>query len=140
MKRLEVFDRTVTDMSYRHLLEMLPMARHAATGASIEPNPKSIPEWQEFWKEAWAAAERGKDGPLNHLYVHSNKRKRTMIEEEGGRLYGVLSANTHDFEQEYNIDTSVRDRIPGLILSALKPQNFTSDGDVDWDKEVRRFV
>lgn len=139
-KRLEIFDRVVTDMSYRHLLEMLPMVRNAATGTSIEPNPKSTPEWQAFWKEAWAAAERGKNGPLNDLYVQSNKRKRTLIEEEGGRLYGILSANMQDFEQEYNIDMAVRDRIPGLILSALKPQNFTSDGDVDWDKEVRRFV
>lgn len=140
MKRWEGFDRTFTDMSYRHLLEMLPMARHVAIDASIEPNPKSTPEWQTFWKEAWAAAERGKIGPLNDLYLQSNKRKRSLIEEEGGRLYGVLSANIHEFEQEYDVDLRVRDRIPGLILSALKPQNFTADGDVDWEKEVARFI
>lgn len=139
-KPLEVSNRAVTDMSYRHLLEMLPIARQAANGASNEPNPNSSPEWRAFWKDAWAAAGHGKAGPLNELYNRSNKRKRTEIEEEGGRLYGVLSANLHDFEKEYNVDMDVRDRIPGLILSALKPQNFTADGDVDWDKEVRRFV
>lgn len=138
--RLEVLDRAVTDMNYRHLLEMLPSARQAEPGVAIEPNPKINSEWQAFWKEAWAAAERGKIDPLNDLYVRSNKRKRTLIEEEGGRLYGVLSANVNDFENEYNVHMGVRDKIPGSILSALKPQNFTTEGDVDWEKEVPRFV
>ena len=139
-KRLEVFDRALTDMSYRHLLEMLPTVKHAATGTPIELNPISTPGWEAFWRDAWTAAVDGKPGPLNDLYQRSNKRGRIEIKEEGGRLYGVLSANLHDFENEYDIDMGVRDKIPGLILSALKPQNFTDDGDVDWDQEVRRFV
>lgn len=140
MRGLEVFDKAFIDMRYRHLLEMLSMARYAASGPRIVPSPQGTPEWQAFWREAWAAAVDGISGPLNDLYNRSNELRRTQIEEEGDRLYEVLSTNVHEFEKEYDIDTAARDRIPGLILSALKPQNFTTAGDVDWEKEVCRFV
>ena len=140
MRGLEVFDRAFTDIRYRHLLEMLSTAKYAEFDPPIVPSPKSTPEWQTFWRQAWAAAVNGKSGPLNDLYNRSNELRRTQIEEEGDRLYEVLSANMHEFEKEYDIDTGVKDRITGLILSALNPQNFTTAGDVDWEKEVRRFV
>lgn len=143
VKRLEEglrgYDRIVSDVSFRHLLEMLPLAEHAATGKKIKLVSQRGPEWQAFWGRAWNAAAKKSSSPLYEIRENSNQVRRDQIEEEGKRLFATLSANIHASEKDYNPVKSQRDFAQGLILDALKPKHM-ANGIVDWDREQKRIL
>jgi len=139
-EQVQIYNRAVSDMSFRHLLEMLPIAARAATGQPLKLKPLSGPDWETFWNDAWNKAVQKTDSPLHKVYNNSNQRRRNQIRDEGKSLYGRLSANMHDFGREYNPEKNQRDVIQACILTALKPENFSTDGDVDWDEERKRFI
>ena len=139
-RELQVHLRAVSDMSYRHLTEMLPIADRVAKNLSLRPRPQSGPDWQALWRDIWAAAATKTDSPLHALYIQSNNRSRGQIQDAGKELFGTLSANMHHFGKVYDPVKHLRDHVPGRILDALRPQEFTTDGNVDWDKELHRFL
>lgn len=138
-ENLRGYDRIVSDVSFRHLLEMLPLAEHAATGKKIKLVSQSGPEWQAFWGRAWNAAAKKSSSPLYEIRENSSQVRRDQIEEEGKRLFATLSANIHASEKDYNPIKSQRDFAQGLILDALKPKHIAA-GIVDWDREQKRIL
>lgn len=137
---LQVHLRAVSDMSYRHLTEMLPIAYRVANKQPLRSRPQSGPDWQSLWQQIWAAAATKTDSPLHALHIQSDKRSRSQIQDDGNKLFGTLSANMHHFGQVYDPVKHLRDYVPGRILDALRLQEYTKDGDVDWVKEIRRFL
>ncbi|KAM0803945.1 hypothetical protein BDR22DRAFT_886240 [Usnea florida] len=138
-KQVQSYLRAVSDMSYRHLTEMLPIAVRAAANQPPKPIPQSGPDWRGFWQQIWAKAATKTDSPLHALYTNSDKRLRAQIQTAGNELFGTLSANMHHFGKEYDPVKHMRDYVPASILEALKPENFTADG-IDWDAEQKRFL
>lgn len=186
----------LSDLSYRHLMEMLPLATQAAKntlkpstramlpktapGAAPQgadsndespkkdkkkqkgkepalkapppedhrpkgtptqhPRQKLTPQWQDFWKEAWDKASDSKSD-LHPLWTKSSDIRRAQIKDEGNRIYGLLSANIHDFAALYDLKDQPKDVIREAVLLALKPKNFDAETqDVDWELEQKRFV
>lgn len=196
-RQIREYRSIVSDLSFRHLMEMLPIAAKAA-GKDIQASPghtaqevvqeahshetsdnestqpiqsskskksrkkgkqpktqqhkqqnapprnqqKLAPQWQDFWKTAWQKAMEGKAGKLNDLWKTSNDLRRSQILSEGDRIYGLLSANIHDFGNVFAVKEVQQDVIRRAILLALQPEeeNIKDDGSVNWDKEQERFV
>lgn len=118
-----------------------PTETHQQKGTSTQHQPQKLtPQWQDFWKEAWdKASENTSD--LHTLWKNSNDIRRAQIKDEGNRIYGLLSANIHDFAALYDVEDQPQDVIRETILLALKPKNVNiMTGEVDWDLEQKRFL
>lgn len=107
---------------------------------------QKTPQWQDFWREAWKkAGESQKDstGPLDKLWhkYKDSKTRQDQILREGDLVYGTLSANIHDFESPLFDPLQHRNVILVELLTALAPDKENiQDGEVDWDKEWRRWL
>lgn len=79
---------------------------------------------------------------MNDLWKTSNDLRRSQILSEGDRIYGLLSANIHDFGNVFAVKEVQQDVIRRAILLELQPEekNIKDDGSVNWDGEQERFV
>lgn len=127
--------RIITNLSFRHLLEMLPPP---STGPAT-----STVRWKSFFvgallKAQTVQAQQGTGHPLVPLLKKYPKLKQ--LEEAGTNLYGTLSTNIHHYTGEFRIEEDQWDALQVDLLTALVPQaQNQSDTGVDWNQERRRF-
>ncbi|KIW79497.1 hypothetical protein Z517_06109 [Fonsecaea pedrosoi CBS 271.37] len=128
--------RIITNLAFRHLLEMLP-PRDAKAGNS------ATAAWTAFFqtglKEAQRQLERGESGhPLTPVLKKYPKIKQ--IENVGTNLYGTLSTNIHHFSGQYKVLDDQWNALEVDILRAITPlaDNETEAG-VDWQMERSRY-
>ena len=55
-------------------------------------------------------------------------------------MYSTISVNTHHFRGEYTAVDDQWDAMQGAILKALVPENIGERGEVDWRREMERFL
>lgn len=149
--------RIITGLSYRHLFEHLPGSAlnsqpnvavndQPSTATKHKPNnaikgksnTSSTDRWQDFWTRELAKAAKIPTHPLNGL-LQRFPNNVNQIKKVGSTLYGTLSANIHDFQGTWVVDTSLWHAQEGAILQALTPVNVKSDGTVDWEQERQRY-
>jgi hypothetical protein len=130
--------RMITNLTFRHLLEMLPPPPPPSSKTS-----SATARWKSFFTSAIHNAEAQQEQQTsNHPFLPLLRKypKVKEIEHTGGNLYGVLSTNIHHFQGEFKIGADQWNMLEGDILKALTPlaQN-RSDAGVEWDEERRRF-
>lgn len=121
--RVRQYDRAISDLGFRHLIEKLPVCAESKGGTSTD-------RWKNFWEGAWNHNGEGpKHGsPLRTLWINSDSRTRKSITEAGARLFNVLSDNIHGFGRAYDPQDAQRDKSQGDILKGLQ----TAAGEHDW--------
>ena len=138
LRKLTLFQqRIITNLTFRHLLEMLPPPPSSKSSSATA-------RWKSFFTSAIRNAEAQQvhetsNHPLLPL-LRKHPKKVKEIEHTGGNLYGVLSTNIHHFQGEFEIGADQWNQLEGDILRALTPLDQNrSDAGVEWDEERRRF-
>ena len=95
-----------------------------------------------FVKEAFrqAGGTQNPDHPFNHLLHQFPERARQQLLRVGEELYGGISANIHHFQGEYKVVLDQWDFMQGALLNALSPRITREDGQVDWEREIGRYL
>jgi hypothetical protein len=127
--------RIITNLAFRHLLEILPSRGTKSTSATAK--------WRGFFQHALKTAQEH-DGrsqtahPLIPVLKKYPPPKR--VEDVGINLYSTLSTNIHHFTGQFKILDDQWNILEADILRALTPldENETGTG-IDWERERQRY-
>ncbi len=127
--------RIITNLAFRHLLEMLPTSSAKPLSATAK--------WHTFFQTASKAAQiqqaRGQmDHPLIPVLRKYDRPKQ--ITDVGISLYSTLSTNIHHFSAQFVVLDDQWNMLEADILKALTPlnQNKMQTG-IDWERERLRY-
>jgi hypothetical protein len=127
--------RIITNLAFRHVLEMLP-----ASGAK---HPSATARWNAFFRMALKEAQNQQaHDEVSHPLIPVLKKygRPKQIEDVGVSLYNTLSTNIHHFSQQFVLLEDQWNALEVDILKALTPlaRNKTESG-VDWERERLRY-
>jgi hypothetical protein len=127
--------RIITNLAFRHLLEMLPTSSAKPLSATAK--------WHTFFLTALKTAQtqqaRGQmDHPL--LPVLRKYDRPKQIADVGANLYSTLSTNIHHFSAQFVVLDDQWNTLEADILKALTPlaQN-KRETDIEWERERLRY-
>ena len=99
------WQRIITNLTYRHLMEHLPGSNQL--NAQGKPCTTSTDRWKSFVAQALQKAHEADEAsshPLaKALTRFSSKAARRQLETVGKDLYGTVSANIYAFNAEYQV-------------------------------------
>jgi len=127
--------RIITNLAFRHLLEVLPARSAKPTSATTT--------WNAFFQTALKEAqEQHERGQMGHPFIPVLKKYRRVkhIENVGTSLYNTLSTNIHHFSGQFKVHDDQWNMLEADILRALTPlaENETESG-INWEMERLRY-
>jgi hypothetical protein len=127
--------RIITNLTFRHLLEMLPPPKDRLTSATSQ--------WESFIYTALEKAQKQlSEEHMSHPLVPVLKKHNRLkqIKNVGKHLYATLSSNIHHFSGQFTVLSDQWNTLEADLLRALVPLpgNCTEAG-VNWEKERLRY-
>ncbi|CZR66540.1 uncharacterized protein PAC_16441 [Phialocephala subalpina] len=136
----------ITALSFRHLLENLPVPPQLPPNSDPKDWPTHTKLWKDCWREIWRNAKddqiKGVRTPMTQLR-HDFRGELDDVNRAGLRMYKTLSDTVHKYCAK-NVALSqvnYRDKaIESQILKTLMPEHeFAKELDIDKERDRLRY-
>jgi hypothetical protein len=105
----------------------------------------STQRWKDWVSRALQHAwinrnDASSENPFCVLFRHADEQQKRQVVEKAQRLYADLCYDIHQADLQINLgDSDIRDTFRRRFLKAMEPRFCGEDGNIDLEREMRRY-